>query len=54
MVKREQVYMPSSDSVTSLMLMVNSDDVARTSSILLSLRAGNTDNQRQIVRKMFK
>lgn len=52
MVKREQVYMPSSDSVTSLILMVNSDHDACTSSILLSLKAGQRD--RQIVSKLYK
>lgn len=43
MVKREQVYMPSSDSVTSLMLMVSSDQDAWTSSILLSRKAGERE-----------
>lgn len=47
MVKREQVYRPSSPSVTSLMLMVNSDDVARTSSIRLSLKAAYIDTNRE-------
>lgn len=45
MVKREQVYSPSSPSVTSLMLIVNSCAVARTSSIRLSLSAAGTNNQ---------
>lgn len=45
MVKREQVYMPSSDRVTSLILMVNSDHDARTSSILLSLKARQRDRE---------
>lgn len=34
MVKSEHVYWPSSDRLTSLILMVSSCDVARTSSIL--------------------
>lgn len=39
MVKSEQVYWPSSDRLTSPILMVSSCDEARTSSILWSLRA---------------
>lgn len=39
MVKSEHVYCPSSDRVTSLMLMVSSFHEARTSSIRLSLNA---------------
>lgn len=39
MVKSEHVYCPSSDRVTSLMLMVSSFQEARTSSIRLSLNA---------------
>lgn len=39
MVKSEQVYWPSSDRLTSLILMVSSCHEARTSSILWSLRA---------------
>lgn len=55
MVKREQVYMPSSDSVTSLILMVNSDHDACTSSILLSLKAGQRDTQKESKHyKLFK
>lgn len=38
--------MPSSDSVTSLMLMVSSDHDACTSSILLSLKAEQRDRPR--------
>lgn len=49
MVKREQVYSPSSASVTSLMLIVSSCDVARTSSIRLSLSAAGTNNQESII-----
>ncbi len=49
MVKSEQVYIPSSASVTSLMLIVNSCDVARTSSIRLSLSATGTNNQQNTI-----
>lgn len=41
-VKREQVYWPSSDRLMSLIRMVSSCDDARTSSILWSLRAVST------------
>lgn len=40
-VNKEQVYCPSSDNETSVTLMVNSCHEARSSSILLSLKAVN-------------
>ncbi len=49
MVKSEQVYIPSSASVTSLMLIVNSCDVALPSSIRLSLSAARTNNQQSTI-----
>lgn len=45
MVNREQVYCPSSDRDTSLTLMLSSCHDARTSSILLSLRAEKQKEQ---------
>ena len=43
-VNKEQVYCPSSDRETSLTLILSSCQEARTSSILLSLKAGKKEN----------
>lgn len=54
MVKSEQVYWPSSDRLTSLILMVSSSREKWTSSILLSLRAAEwrrTQKTTESVRK---
>lgn len=50
MVKSEQVYWPSSDRLTSLIVMVSSCHDARTSSILWSLRAALGKTTRRITR----
>lgn len=54
MVKSEQVYWPSSDRLTSLILMVSSCHEARTSSILLSLRAADWRRAQRITKSAEK
>lgn len=54
MVKSEQVYWPSSDRLTSPILMVSSCDEARTSSILWSLRAAKGKTTQRITERTEK